>query len=257
MLKKENKIFDASFWLSITVFIILIGLICFFPLWLTYPAEIKNLDFSTSGQIGDTIGGTMSPFIAIASSLLTFIAFWVQYKANQQQTRQFKAQAIEAEKTQIEKYYDNLNKDISEASFGEKKGVDAYLAYKLNNEWDNVILDNLNLVLYSFETYLRLIEKSDLISEPHKIFSMNRLHLLFYSKVLWPLHSTIVTDGKPFINGVKHDDSKITIRKFATLGISTINYLINNKLAVDSTFKQDNLKLLERLLVDEQNIEIN
>ncbi len=251
MLAKESKIFDSSFWLFVTIFIILIGLICFFPLWLTYPSKIKNLNFSTSGQIGDTIGGTMSPFIAIASSLLTFIAFWVQYKANQQQTLQFKTQAIEAEKTQVEKYYENLNNDISDASFNGKKGVDAYLAYKLNTEWDNVILDNLNLVLYSFETSLQLIERSELLSESHKIFSKNRLHLLFYSKVLWPLHSTIVTDGKPFITGIKHDDSKITLRKFATFGISTIRYLISNKLAVDSTFKQDNLKLLEQLLVDE------
>lgn len=40
------------------------------------------IDFSTTGQIGDTIGGIMGPFIAIAAAGLTFIAFWVQCKAN-------------------------------------------------------------------------------------------------------------------------------------------------------------------------------
>lgn len=42
------------------------------------------LDFTETGQIGDTIGGIMGPFIAIAAAGLTFLAFWVQYRANEQ-----------------------------------------------------------------------------------------------------------------------------------------------------------------------------
>lgn len=43
------------------------------------------MDFTETGQIGDTIGGTTAPFIAMAAAYLTFIAFWVQYKSNQNQ----------------------------------------------------------------------------------------------------------------------------------------------------------------------------
>ena len=45
--------------------------------------------FSDTGEIGDTIGGITGPFIAIAAAGLTFIAFWVQYKANIQQRQDF------------------------------------------------------------------------------------------------------------------------------------------------------------------------
>lgn len=51
------------------------------PALLTRPGL---LDFSQTGQIGDTIGGTMGPFVAIIAAFLTFIAFWVQFMANQE-----------------------------------------------------------------------------------------------------------------------------------------------------------------------------
>jgi len=44
-------------------------------------------DFSETGQIGDTIQGIMSPFIGIAGILLTFIAFYIQYEANEKQKK--------------------------------------------------------------------------------------------------------------------------------------------------------------------------
>lgn len=66
------------------IWIILAGsliIICVLPFLFTLPGI---LDFTETGQIGDTIGGTMGPFIAIVAALLTFIAFWVQYEANQE-----------------------------------------------------------------------------------------------------------------------------------------------------------------------------
>ncbi len=79
---KKFIIFDKAFTISIICFSIIIGIICLFPLILTTSAFNYRLDFSKTGQIGDTIGGTMGPFIAIAAAILTFIAFWVQYKSN-------------------------------------------------------------------------------------------------------------------------------------------------------------------------------
>ena len=40
------------------------------------------IDFTETGQIGDTIGGTMGPFIALAGVIVTFLAFLMQKKAN-------------------------------------------------------------------------------------------------------------------------------------------------------------------------------
>ncbi|WP_373803546.1 hypothetical protein [Bacteroides heparinolyticus] len=77
-----NKTFDKFFWISLIIFLSLVIGICFLPSILTGEGEP---DFSQKGQIGDTIGGIMGPFVAIIAAWLTFIAFWVQFKANNQQ----------------------------------------------------------------------------------------------------------------------------------------------------------------------------
>jgi heme/copper-type cytochrome/quinol oxidase subunit 4 len=100
-MNKEEKIFDNRFWKTIFLFGIVIIFIVFLPILFTIENTNSRYDFTTTGQIGDTIGGTITPFVAIAAALLTFIAFWVQYKANIKQTEQFK---IQAEDTTIERF---------------------------------------------------------------------------------------------------------------------------------------------------------
>ncbi|WP_207767096.1 hypothetical protein [Leptospira levettii] len=65
----------------------LLAIIIFFiiPYLLTRP-NLIGIDFSESGQIGDTIGGISNPLISFLAALLTFFAFWVQYKSNMKQT---------------------------------------------------------------------------------------------------------------------------------------------------------------------------
>jgi hypothetical protein len=54
-----------------------------------------------SGSIGSTFG-IMNPFIAIAAAIITFAAFWVQYKANQEMLNDNKKQQI------ISRFYEML-----------------------------------------------------------------------------------------------------------------------------------------------------
>ena len=75
----KSVTFDKAFWKSFGWFLLIALLICCLP-WLF--TQFSILNFTETGQIGDTIGGIMGPFIAIAAAGLTFIAFWVQYKAN-------------------------------------------------------------------------------------------------------------------------------------------------------------------------------
>ena len=49
--------------------IILVG--CLAPWLFTLPGCI---DFTNTGEIDDTIGGTMSPFVGIAGVIMTFVA---------------------------------------------------------------------------------------------------------------------------------------------------------------------------------------
>ncbi len=90
---KTKDTFDMWFWLSLIIFAVIIVGICFLPSLLTKPGQ---LDFSETGQIGDTIGGILSPFVAIAAAILTFIAFWVQFKANIQQRHDIAIERFES-----------------------------------------------------------------------------------------------------------------------------------------------------------------
>ena len=87
-----NKTFDSKFWIVLCIFIICNAAICTFPLLFTQSGDI---DFTETGQIGDTIGGIMGPFIAIVAAGLTFFAFWVQFKANIQQRRDIAIERFE------------------------------------------------------------------------------------------------------------------------------------------------------------------
>lgn len=86
--------------------IIILGIL---PFLLTRKSFCGKLDFSQTGDIGDTIGGITAPFIGLIGVLLTFLAFWIQFKANKQQTRQFEQQDISYKRERFEtKFYDLL-----------------------------------------------------------------------------------------------------------------------------------------------------
>lgn len=48
-----------------------------------------------TGQIGDTFGGTITPFVGLLAAYLTFLAFWIQYRANEQQKKYISQQRFE------------------------------------------------------------------------------------------------------------------------------------------------------------------
>jgi hypothetical protein len=93
--KNKTKTFDRSFWIYIIIFSGIIILIGFLPS-LIISVDWINYYFSKTGQIGETIGGIMGPFIAIAAAILTFFAFWVQYKANEQQRHDIAKERFES-----------------------------------------------------------------------------------------------------------------------------------------------------------------
>lgn len=55
----------------------------------------KGLTPDETGPIGDTFGGLLGPVIAIIAAFLTFVAFWVQYRANEQQRKDIQIERFE------------------------------------------------------------------------------------------------------------------------------------------------------------------
>lgn len=101
LLSGESLLFGAWFMLAVGISIIA------FPYLFT--RAWSNLDFTTTGQIGDTIGGITAPLISFIGVIMTFIAFWIQAQANKQQVLQFKEQGTTWQKERFEtKFYDLL-----------------------------------------------------------------------------------------------------------------------------------------------------
>lgn len=86
---KENIKLDR---ISIIILIISGFLIVFSFLapMIFFQKDWSRFDFGTTGQIGDTLSGIMNPFIALAGVFLTFLAFYIQFKANQLQRSLFR-----------------------------------------------------------------------------------------------------------------------------------------------------------------------
>jgi hypothetical protein len=109
---------NRSIWTWIIPFIVLLVLIGFLPYLITTRYWF-GIDFASTGQIGDTIGGIMAPFIAIIASLLTFGAFWVQFQANLQQRDQFQQQ-MKAQKDQFDQQL-KQQKELFDLETGQQK----------------------------------------------------------------------------------------------------------------------------------------
>jgi hypothetical protein len=78
-----------------------IGFSAIAPIIFTFPSFSGFMDFSQTGDIGSTIDGITAPFIGIAGMLLTFVAFYIQYDANEKQKMAIKDQNQTIEKQNI------------------------------------------------------------------------------------------------------------------------------------------------------------
>jgi hypothetical protein len=95
-------------WLILLLF--LSGTFIFiFPVIFTLPAPFKAWDFSQKGPVGDTINGIAAPFIAVLGIIVTFLAFYIQVKANEVQRGVNESQRADIQLERFEnKFYELL-----------------------------------------------------------------------------------------------------------------------------------------------------
>jgi hypothetical protein len=125
--KTKWETFNSKFWWRFGPFLLLLGVICWFPYWFTQFHWV-NYDLRDYGTLGDAINGVMGPFIAMVAAGLTFIAFWVQYRANELQRDDIKLERFES------KFYELVrmqNSTVSEFNinniyFGRKSFLQMY-----------------------------------------------------------------------------------------------------------------------------------
>ncbi len=94
-------------------FILTIGFLAIFIIPALFTIKTFLPSFKETGQIGDTINGIAGPFIALTAAILTYLAFYMQYKANRIQIRQFKEQKKQFEK-QLTEEKSQFEKQLTE-----------------------------------------------------------------------------------------------------------------------------------------------
>ncbi|MCF6130890.1 putative phage abortive infection protein [Flavobacterium wongokense] len=107
--KKSERSIIINVLLTLSIVLLLFSF--FAPYFFTNTSIGKSIiTGDATGLIGDTMGGVMNPFIAIAAALLTFLAFWIQYKANEQQKKDLRIERFENKFYELLKIHrDNVN----------------------------------------------------------------------------------------------------------------------------------------------------
>lgn len=93
-INKENEV--IKFGTKLSVLYIILGVIGFVLIMLPMIAYSSD-KLENIGVVGDTLGGILNPIFAVPATILTFLAFWVQFKANQEVQNQFKIQQFESQ----------------------------------------------------------------------------------------------------------------------------------------------------------------
>jgi hypothetical protein len=152
---------------------VLLGILLIFALFLIFysfyaPYRVDNImaiqlgalspneQQAIKGQVGDQYGGLMNPFIAIAGVIITGLAFWVQYQANQEQRKQFKETLERQEKDKKEQQFEShvfKHADIYRENVAR---------WQKSDKLTGIILTDRLVAVYALETYKAILKDVEL-----------------------------------------------------------------------------------------------
>ena len=209
-MKQRKKILSGvPRWLWIVI--VLLFLITFaLPAILTLPGRI---DFSETGQIGDTIGGIMSPFIAMIVALLTFIAFWVQYEANIKQREDIAVERQEAKYYKMLDIYSAMTNNLDvhgvkgKEAFAELVGEFTYTFFTIDEIYKKYI-SNENSLVNKSNQIKGLVADFNQNPNQYDAFITNLSYNLFY----YGKHYVIVDLEHPEKTAIGEEIKKIAFR---------------------------------------------
>ena len=206
MKRKQRILSEVPRWLWVVIVFLLL-IIMALPAIVVQPGWI---DFSETGQIGDTIGGTMGPFIAIIAALLTFVAFWVQYEANIRQREDIAIERHEAKFYKMLDIYSSMTNGLEvhgvkgKEAFAELVGEFAYTYCTIDEIYNKILCDE-NYINKISDQVKTLIEEFRKDKQKYNDFITNlSYNLFFYGK-----HYMIVDFEHPERTGLGEEIKKI------------------------------------------------
>lgn len=111
-INKNNKTFLERNIMIISTITLIAGVVLLFlmPLLMSFFHYYdKKL---TPNEVGDAFGGVANPVVTLVGVFLTFMAFYIQYKANERQTGELESQKAKEEQRFIKESISNLKSDI-------------------------------------------------------------------------------------------------------------------------------------------------
>ncbi len=165
-MKKESLFYNPTFSVFIQAFIVVCLGLCTIPIIGFVFSSIFKI---APNNLGDTIGGTMGPFVALFAALLTFLAFYVQYQANQSQRNDIKRERFETQYYEIIKLH---RENVSEIKIRSDNG-------SIESRYAFVTMFNEFKFIYRFcyDTYFRMVERG-------KIEILDNEELIVKEKIL-------------------------------------------------------------------------
>lgn len=244
-------------------------------------------DFSKRGVIGDTLGGIMSPFIAIAGVFATFLAFLMQVRANQIQKEQFlKSLRKSSIDEKIDAYYKlelvKLDiKDVIEDVKERFKYLDKYIEDARNNplavhrlqrtvnlSYERFLSEDRTLKYKGFklflsgndswiEIYNRLYHAIDYLPELYKnVYRIgdNMNHTTFREKKL--LHDDLIRFESLCVDFLNHEESRKTkAHSILASYLKQYRKVINEDFVDELKNENDSIKILEILSTCKTHLE--
>ncbi|MBI9069691.1 MAG: hypothetical protein JEZ09_20510 [Salinivirgaceae bacterium] len=210
-----------------------ISIIVISPYLLTQSAIWDFFDFSTTGQIGDTIGGITAPFINLLAAVLIYLSFEQQIVANNIQRKALEVQInenkrsesyhiLEAQFEEIKKEFYDLkykrNFDISKIDHPELGKI--YFGQEALEEYSQDItlyMDDIHLDVVNFEYSLKyiflLIETFEerlaqsTLTKNDKTYLAKKFVFLYSAKMKFEIQS--INRGSKYIEGKREEFAQI------------------------------------------------
>jgi hypothetical protein len=197
-----------------------IPLLLLAPFFLTGFSYFKWANFTTTGQIGDTIGGITAPIVNLISAVLIYLSFRQQLLANEIQIDLINAEKNKdisrSERELLIFHYQEIKSSINSLKYestlysnnGNKiyYGTEALEIFikeiiKTQNGTDHFFWFSINLVLIDIDACIDFLKRSEYLDDGDKQFFGFRLHTLYFQNILIPL-SDIERLGDGFKKGI-------------------------------------------------------
>lgn len=189
----------------------------------------STLDFVGSGEIGDTMGGLMSPFINIAAVIVTGLAFYAQYQANKQVKDQFELQRFESQLYEMLRFHKEI---LNEIEYNNARGriaireiIKILSEYKGDKRGIEIVVEN-NFYIQYLRRIVSFVDSSSFLDEDAKQEYVNMLKMyLFKDEIKLIFYNWHYYNNEKML---KNENYRIFFFKYKMIYDLPLGYFVTN-----------------------------